>query len=83
MLLKVERKAKIRNQYNQVPYLTQNTVWETVKNTRKYNTYESEEVSPFLAGDHKAAINRHDIITNIYMFNGINLTPSSDVDQDT
>ena len=29
--IKVERYAKIRNRYNQVSYLTKNTVWESVK----------------------------------------------------
>ena len=50
--MKVKRKVKIRNQYNQVPYLIQNTSWESDKNTRKHNT---QEASPFPAGDHKAA----------------------------
>ena len=57
---KVERKAKIRNRCNQVPYLTQNTIRESDKNTRKYNIQESQEVSPFTAGDHKAARNSKD-----------------------
>ena len=29
-------KAKIWNRYNYVPYLTQNTIWESDKNTRKH-----------------------------------------------
>ena len=39
MIIKVERKAKIRNQYNQVPHLTRDTIklWESDKN-RKHNT---------------------------------------------
>ena len=48
---KVTKKAKIRNQYHQVPHLTQDTTWEMVKNTRKHYIQESQEVSPFLAGD--------------------------------
>ena len=33
--LKVERQAKITNRYNQAPYLTQNTSWESDKTTKK------------------------------------------------
>ena len=50
MAQKVSKDAKIRNQYNQVPHLIQDTN-EKVAN-------ESQEVSPFPAGDHKAQINR-------------------------
>ena len=60
----VKKKAKRRNLYNQVPHLTKDTIWESGKNTRKHHTQESQEVSPFPAGDHKAARNRQDIITN-------------------
>ena len=35
-LVKVSKKAKIRNQYNQVPHLTQDTSWESDKNARKH-----------------------------------------------
>ena len=48
--------AKIRNRYNQVPHLTQDTNGK-VTNSQK-TTNESQEVSPFPAGDHKAHINR-------------------------
>ena len=58
--LKVRKKAKIRNRYNQVPHRTQYTTWESDNNTRKHNTQESQEISPFPAGDHKAAMNRQD-----------------------
>ena len=51
---KVRKKAKIRNRYNQVLHLTQETTWESGKNTRKHHTQESQEVSPFPAVDHKA-----------------------------
>ena len=50
--------AKIRNQYNQVPHLTQDTNGK-VTNSQLDTTNESQEVSPFPAGDHKAHINRH------------------------
>ena len=55
--LKVE-KAKIRNRYNPVPHLTQDTICESDENTRKHHT---QEVSSF-PGDHKAARNRQDSI---------------------
>ena len=56
--MKVESKAKIRNRYNKDPYLTWNTIWESDRNTRKHNTQESQEVSPFPAGDHKKQVSR-------------------------
>ena len=43
--------------YNQVLHLTQDTNGK-VKNSQKNTTNESQEVSPFPAGDHKAHINR-------------------------
>ena len=54
---KVSKGAKIRNRYNQVPHLTQDTNGK-VTNSKLDTTYESQEVSPFPAGDHKAHINR-------------------------
>ena len=56
--LKVSKGAKIRNQYNHVPHLTQNTNGK-VTNSQLYTTNKSQEVSPFPAGDHKPQINRH------------------------
>ena len=53
----VSKGAKIRNRYNQVPHLTQNTNGINDKLTED-TTNESQEVSPFPAGDHKAHINR-------------------------
>ena len=60
--IKVKRKAKIRNRYNQVPYLTRD------KNTQTHHTNKSQEASPFQAGGHKPARDRHDSIlrTNVY-----------------
>ena len=43
-----------------VPHQTQDTTWESEKNTRKHHTQDSQEVSPFPAGDHKAAMNRQE-----------------------
>ena len=54
---KVSKGAKIRNPYNQVPHLTQDTN-RKVTNSHLDTTNESQEVSPFVAGDHKAHINR-------------------------
>ena len=53
MCIKVSKGAKIRNQYNQVPHLTQDTNGK-VTNSQLDTTNESQEVSPFPAGDHKA-----------------------------
>ena len=57
-LLKVSKGAKIRNRYNQVPHLTKDTNVK-VTNSLLDTTNESQEVSSFPAGDHKAHINRH------------------------
>ena len=56
---------KIRNQYNQVPHLTQDTNG-TVTNSQLDTTSESQEVNPFPAGDHKAQINRRALRHNKY-----------------
>ena len=57
-LLNVQKNAKIRNQYNKVPRVTQDTIWESDKNTRKYHIQESQEDKHSPAGDHKAARKR-------------------------
>ena len=57
LTIKVRKGAKIRNRYSQVPHLTQDTNWK-VTNSQLDTTNESQEVSPFPAGDHKAHINR-------------------------
>ena len=46
------------NRYNQVPLLTQDTNGK-VTNSQLDTINESQEVSPFPAGDHEAQINRH------------------------
>ena len=53
---KVSKGAKIRNRYNQVPHLTQDTNRKET-NSQLDTTNESQEVSPFPADDHKAHIN--------------------------
>ena len=45
---KVRNAAKIRNRYNQVPHLTQDTTWESDKNTIK-NHKQEPRGQPFLS----------------------------------
>ena len=54
---KVSKGAKISNQYNQIPHLTQDSNGK-VTNSQLDTTNECQEVSPLLAGDHNAHINR-------------------------
>ena len=56
-IMKVSKGAKIRNRYKQVPHLTKDTNGK-VTNSQLDTTNESQEVSPFPAGDHKAQLNR-------------------------
>ena len=56
-IFKVSKGSKIRNRYNQEPHLTQDTNGK-VTNSHLDTTNESQEVSPFPAGDHKAELNR-------------------------
>ena len=51
-MLIVSKGAKIRNRYNQVPHLTQDTNGK-VTNLQLDTINESQEASPFPAGDHK------------------------------
>ena len=55
--IKVSKGAKIRNRYNQVPHPTQDTNGK-VANSQLDTTNESQEVSPFPAGDHKTHVNK-------------------------
>ena len=57
-LLKVRKVAKIRNRYNQVPHLTQDTTWESDKNQINIKTRDKR------LGDHKPAMNRRESMTN-------------------
>ena len=54
------------NLYNQIPHLTRDTIWYSNKNTRKHDIrrLRGKEVSPFPAGEHKAAMNRQEKMTN-------------------
>ena len=54
---KVRKRAKIRNLYNQAPHLPQDTNGKVTTSQLDF-TNESQEVSPFPTGDHKASINR-------------------------
>ena len=56
-MIKISKGAKIRNRYNQVQHLIQGTDGK-VTNSQLDTTNESQEVSPFPAGDYKAHINR-------------------------
>ena len=62
--MEVGMKAKIRNRYYQVPYLAQDTTWEKDKQHNGIHIQASKEVSPFPAGDHKAAMKRQDSMIN-------------------
>ena len=53
LMTKVSKGAKIRNRYNQVPHLTQDTNGK-VTNSQLDTTNESQEVNPIPAGDQKA-----------------------------
>ena len=54
---RVSKGAKIRNRYNKIPHLTQDNNGKVI-NLQLDTTNESQEVSPFPAGDHKAHKNR-------------------------
>ena len=55
--MKVSKGAKIRNRYNQVSHLTQD-INGKVTHSQLDTTNESQQASPFPAGDHKAHKNR-------------------------
>ena len=54
---KARKRAKIRNRHNQAPQLTKDTTGK-VTTSQLEITNESQEVSPFPAGGHKASTNR-------------------------
>ena len=61
--VKVSEEANIKNRYNRVPHLTQDTIRESDKKM-KHNIQEGQEASPFPVGDHKAPMNRQESMTN-------------------
>ena len=54
---RVSKGTKIRDRYNQVPHLTQDTNGK-VRKSQLDTTNKSQEVSPFPASDHKVHKNR-------------------------
>ena len=56
-MMKVSKREKIRNRYNQVPHLIQDTNGK-VTNSQLDTTNENQKLSPFPAGGHKAHLNR-------------------------
>ena len=58
----VRKRAKIKKRYNQTLHLTQDTHGKVTTSQLDISN-ESQEVSPILAGDHKASTNRHESIT--------------------
>ena len=63
VIKKVRKVAKIRNRYNQVPHVTQDTTWESDKTQLKI-TNKSQEVSLLPVSNQKAAMNRRESMTN-------------------
>ena len=57
MATKASKGAKIKNRYNEVPHLTQDTNGKGTY-SQLDTTNECQEVSHFPTGDHKAHINR-------------------------
>ena len=55
--MKVRKRTKIRDRYNQSQHLTQDTNGK-VTTSQLDITKESQKTSPFQAGDHKAPTNR-------------------------
>ena len=61
--VKVRKKARVSNRYNQVSTLSTDTTWENYEITINA-TGKSQEASHFPSGDHEAVMNRHESITN-------------------
>ena len=57
---KSKEEGKYQESIQSSTALTQDTVRESDKTTRKHQIQESQEASPFPSGDHKAARNRQD-----------------------
>ena len=62
-ILSLSKKDSKDHRYNQIPQPSQDTKWESNKITLNI-TNKSKEVRPFPSGDHKAAMNRRDSMTN-------------------
>ena len=60
-----KEEGKYQESIQSMTDLIQDTTWLSDKDTlRKDHIQESQEVSPFPAGDHKAAMNRKDSMTD-------------------
>ena len=60
-------KGRQRLEINTIKYILYHALWASDKNTRKHIAHESQEASPFPAGDHGAARTRQDSITKTNM----------------
>ena len=69
--VRISKGAKIRNRYNHIPHLTQDTNGR-LTSSQLDTTNERQEVSPFPAGGHKAQINRRTQRHNKHMTENIN-----------
>ena len=58
-----KKEGKDQESIQSAPHLAQNTTKESDKNTTKHHIQDSQEESPFPAGDHWAAINRRKNMT--------------------
>ena len=81
MVFKVRKVAKIRN-----PHLTQDTTWESDKNTIKHHKGEPRG-QPFPTNDPQKKYRLRTVCKNMVLeglnwFNSANLTLSADVDQE-
>ena len=63
LFVQVRKTAMIRNNYNQVPHLSQDTKWKSIKITINI-TNKSQEVGLFPSDDHKAAMNKRESMAN-------------------
>ena len=64
---KVKKKAKIRNRYNQVPHLTQDTIRESDKTQEKITHKRAKRSALSQAGIHKDAREKQYSIVKINM----------------
>ena len=69
LVIKVRIKEKLRNPYNQILKLAQETIWESGENTREHHIQESHYASLFPAGDYKDARNSQDSMTRNTNYN--------------
>ena len=46
IILKIKKKATVRNRFNSAPHLTQHIIWISEKKTLQHSTQESQDVGP-------------------------------------